>query len=169
MFRTFTRTQFFSPNAGSRISGKPIAKPGETLMFELILVPVTDDACSQRSVQHAQDMARLLGSKLTFVHVLTESGPTELEAKALLGQLALGARYVPTLKVVNDNDQSVASRILEVANDVKADLIVIGTHGREGFDKLLHGSVAQSVAGSADIPVQIVPLHERSSDRFADR
>jgi K+-sensing histidine kinase KdpD len=73
------------------------------------------------------------------------------------------------LKVVNDNDQSVASRILEVANDVKADLIVIGTHGREGYDKLLHGSVAQSVAGSADIPVQIVPLHQRSNDRFADR
>jgi nucleotide-binding universal stress UspA family protein len=138
-------------------------------MFELILVPVTDDACSKRSVQHAQDMARLLGSKLTFVHVLTESGPTELEAKALLGQLALGARYLPTLKVVNDNDQSVATRILEIANDVKADLIVIGTHGREGYDKLLHGSVAQSVAGSADIPVQIVPLHQRSSDRFADR
>jgi nucleotide-binding universal stress UspA family protein len=138
-------------------------------MFELILVPVTDDACSQRSVQHAQDMARLLGSKLTFVHVLTESGLTELEAKVLLGQLALGARYTPTLKVVDSNDQSVASRILEVANDVKADLIVIGTHGREGYDKLLHGSVAQSVAGSADIPVQIVPLHQRSSDRFADR
>jgi nucleotide-binding universal stress UspA family protein len=138
-------------------------------MFELILVPVTDDACSKRSVQHAQDMARLLGSKLTFVHVLTELGPTELEANALLGQLALGARHVPTLKVVNDNDQSVASRILEVANDVKADLIVIGTHGREGYDKLLHGSVAQSVAGSADIPVQIVPLQQRGSDRFADR
>lgn len=138
-------------------------------MFELILVPVTDDACSQHSVQHAQDLARLLGSNLTFVHVLTESGPTELEAKALLGQLALGARYLPTLKVVNDNDQSVASRILEVANDIKADLIVIGTHGREGFDKLLHGSVAQSVAGSADIPVQIVPLHQRNSDRFTDR
>jgi nucleotide-binding universal stress UspA family protein len=138
-------------------------------MFELILVPVTDDDCSQRSVQHAQDMARLLGSKLTFVHVLTESGPTELEAKALLGQLALGARYLPTLKVVNSNDQSVASRILEVANDVKADLIVIGTHGREGFDKPLQGSVAQSVAGSSDIPVQIVPQQMRAPNRFADR
>jgi nucleotide-binding universal stress UspA family protein len=138
-------------------------------MFELILVPVTDDDCSQHSVRHAQDMARLLGSKLTFVHVLTDSGPTELEAKALLGQLALGARYLPTLKVVNDNDQSVASRILEVTNDVKADLIVIGTHGREGFDKLRHGSVAQSVVVSADIPVQIVPFNQRSSDRFADR
>jgi nucleotide-binding universal stress UspA family protein len=138
-------------------------------MFELILVPVTDDFCSQRSVRHAQDLARLLGSKLTLVHVLTESGPTELEAQALLGQLALGARYVPTLKVVNSNKQSVASRILEVANDVKADLIVIGTHGREGFDKLLHGSVAQSVAGSSDIPVQIVPQQIRTPNRFADR
>ena len=138
-------------------------------MFEVILVPVTDDACSKRSVQHAQDMARLLGSKLTFVHVLTESGPTELEARALLGQLALGARYLPTLKVVDCNDQGVASRILEVASDVKADLIVMGTHGREGLDRLMHGSVAQSVAGSADIPVQIVPLQQRSRDRFADR
>ena len=138
-------------------------------MFEVILVPVTDDACSKRSVQHAQDMARLLGSKLTFVHVLTESGPTELEARALLGQLALGARYLPTLKVVDCNDQGVASRILEVASDVKADLIVMGTHGREGLDRLMHGSVAQSVAGSAEIPVQIVPLQQRRRDRFADR
>jgi K+-sensing histidine kinase KdpD len=68
-----------------------------------------------------------------------------------------------------NQEQSVASRILEAVNDVQADLIVIGTNGREGYDKLLHGHVVHLVAGSADFPVRIVPLHQRNRDCFADR
>ena len=138
-------------------------------MFELILVPVTDDVCSPHSVAHAQNLSRLLGSKLTLVHVICEPGPTRVEAQALLEHLALGSRFVPNLKLIDCGEISVAAQILEVAQVENADLIVIGTHGREGAERLMLGSVAQAVAGSAQIPVQIIPCRERPSDRFLDR
>jgi nucleotide-binding universal stress UspA family protein len=138
-------------------------------MFELILVPVTDDVCSPRSVAHAQNLSRLLGSRLTLLHVVCKLGPTRVEAQALLERLALRSRFVPNLKLIECGDQSIAAQILETANELNADLIVIGTHGREGDERLMLGSVAQSVAGSARIPVQIIPYKERSNDRFLDR
>ncbi len=46
-----------------------------------------------------------------------------------------------------------AEEILHYATAIGADLIVIGTHGRKGLDRLLFGSVAQKVAKTAEQPV----------------
>ncbi len=46
--------------------------------------------------------------------------------------------------------------ILEVANDVQADLIVVGTHGRKGIARALIGSVAESVVRASAVPVMTV-------------
>jgi nucleotide-binding universal stress UspA family protein len=46
-------------------------------------------------------------------------------------------------------------QILQVASDVQADLIVVGTHGRGGVKRLLLGSVAESVARKASCPVLV--------------
>lgn len=46
--------------------------------------------------------------------------------------------------------------ILEVANDVQADLIVLGTHGRKGIVRALIGSVAESVVRTSTVPVMTV-------------
>ena len=47
--------------------------------------------------------------------------------------------------------------ILRVAEEVDADLIIMGTHGRAGLRRLAMGSVAESVLRQADCPVLIVP------------
>lgn len=46
-----------------------------------------------------------------------------------------------------------AEEILNRANDENADLIVMGTHGRKGIDRILFGSVAEKVVKNARIPV----------------
>ena len=46
-----------------------------------------------------------------------------------------------------------AEEILEVADEISADLIILGTHGRKGIDKILFGSVAEKVIKSAKAPV----------------
>ena len=50
-----------------------------------------------------------------------------------------------------------ATEILEQATGMKADLLVIGTHGRSGFERLLLGSVAEKVLRKASCPVMTVP------------
>lgn len=49
-----------------------------------------------------------------------------------------------------------AEEILEIADDEKADLIIMGTHGRTGIDRILFGSVAAKIVRGADIPVLTV-------------
>ncbi len=46
-----------------------------------------------------------------------------------------------------------AEEIVSVADEVGADLIVLGTHGRKGIDKILFGSVAEKVIKTAKAPV----------------
>jgi nucleotide-binding universal stress UspA family protein len=48
--------------------------------------------------------------------------------------------------------------ILDQARKAGADLIVVGTHGRTGLDRLLMGSVAERVIGFADCPVLVVKI-----------
>jgi len=56
-------------------------------------------------------------------------------------------------------------KILEVAQEEKVDLIVIGRHGHSGMGKVLFGNVTERIARKADCPVLIVPLsyEERST------
>ncbi len=49
-----------------------------------------------------------------------------------------------------------AEEILNRAHDEKADIIVMGTHGRKGIDRILFGSVAEKVVKNADMPVLTV-------------
>lgn len=46
--------------------------------------------------------------------------------------------------------------ILKTASDEKADLIIIGTHGRRGVDRIVFGSVAEKVVKSSPVPVLTV-------------
>jgi nucleotide-binding universal stress UspA family protein len=52
-----------------------------------------------------------------------------------------------------------ARRIVDQAVETAADLVVIGTHGRGGFERLLIGSVAERVVRTAPCPVLLVPPH----------
>ena len=51
--------------------------------------------------------------------------------------------------------------ILSYARDAAADMIIVGTHGRHGLERLVFGSVAQYVARLAGCPVLMVRAHER--------
>lgn len=57
--------------------------------------------------------------------------------------------------------QRVATVIAEAAGEWPADVVVIGTHGRRGVDRLLLGSVAEGVVRLSTQPVLIVPGKHR--------
>lgn len=51
-----------------------------------------------------------------------------------------------------------ADEILKKAKDCNADIIVLGTHGRKGIEKIFMGSVAEKVLHKSVIPVYIIPI-----------
>ena len=62
-----------------------------------------------------------------------------------------------------------ADQVLRTAAEIRADLIVMGTHGRTGLGRLLLGNVAESVLPEADCPVMVVKTPERVSPTTSDR
>jgi nucleotide-binding universal stress UspA family protein len=128
--------------------------------------------CSQNAVRQAQRLSRLLGSRLTFVHVLNcdvHDSDALVAAQTLLERAAIGSRFTPRLQAVVGGDRSIPECILETARYTNADLIVIGARGSRDTELITLGSVSLIVASAAEVPIYIVPLTERTAARFEDR
>lgn len=144
-------------------------------MYQRILVPIDGSATSTRALQEAIKLADGK-AQLRLVYVIEEVLSLDAEGFALINYSALqeavrhtGERALaqaaeivrqsgmaPETALIDVSDKRVASVIDAEAQDWKADLIVIGTHGRSGLSRLLLGSVAQDVARRASVPVLLV-------------
>jgi nucleotide-binding universal stress UspA family protein len=142
-----------------------------------ILCPIDFSDYSRRTLDHAIAIARWYESTVTVLHVFSTApvaavgpGPVVLEPIVLTAvdrdQLladtkafaeAEGAPGITIDAAVRAGNT--AGEILEQATSMKADLLVIGTHGRSGFERLFLGSVAEKVLRKAGCPVMTVPRH----------
>jgi nucleotide-binding universal stress UspA family protein len=143
--------------------------------FKHILCPVDFSESSNRSLDHAVALARWYDSKLTVLHVAPS-----FEPMAVAGELGfpiqvvnpltredteaemrrhLDAAGVPPDAVLTARAGDASTTIIDEAVTTKADLIVMGTHGRRGFKRLLLGSVTETVLHEAPCPVLTVPPH----------
>ncbi len=137
---------------------------------ERILVATDGSRYSTRAVQQALNLAKLCGSALFALHVI-EFNPElaalapdlqekmEKESRQLLKGIRDQAakQEVPCETIVHQGEQPY-ELIIREANAKKADIIVIGSHGKTGLKKLLLGSVAAKVVGHTRCPVLVVPL-----------
>ena len=140
-----------------------------------ILCPVDFSDYSRRALDHAIAIARWYESTVTALHVFSPApvaawgpGPvvfepivlTAVDREQLLADTkafieAETAPWVAIEAVVREGNT--AAEILDQATNMSADLLVIGTHGRSGFERLLLGSVAEKVPRKAGCPVLTVP------------
>ena len=135
------------------------------LTIQTILCPTDLSEASVRSVPLATHFARLHGADLHLLHVhLLHAGspaegdvpfPGEEEARAALEESAGG---IPWSQVVHRIERGInaAPTIIDYADANDVDLIVIGSHGRRGFRRLMLGSVTAEVVRYARRPVLIV-------------
>ena len=79
-----------------------------------------------------------------------------LRAETKTEMAKVAARY-PKAKTMA-REGPARTGILDVAREIGADLIVMGTHGRSGFQHALLGSVAERVVHHSPCPVLVVPL-----------
>jgi nucleotide-binding universal stress UspA family protein len=143
--------------------------------IDRILCPVDFSDFSRHALDQALAIAKWCGASVTVLHVV----PPELEPDPLLpmgraapapltathfNQLraqvtrfarAEGGDQVPvTVEVTEGN---IVAETLRFATEPPADLLVLGTHGRSGFDRLLLGSVTERLLRKAPCPVLTVP------------
>ena len=155
-------------------------------MYSKILVAVDGSAHSRHALEHAIGLAKGLSATLRVIHVVDMGwlplGPelaVDLAAlqearRAAASQVLTGAREtLQTAGLQADADlletatptQHIASVITEEAANWRADLIVLGTHGRKGMERLLLGSVAEGVARMSSLPVLLIPHQAAAASR----
>ncbi len=144
------------------------------MTFKNILVPYDGSKCSDHAFNVAIDIAKNYNSKITIVTCLERDfrtpwyGPDSRVNDALLKKQkkAVDKNFSSLEKVAKKSKVSISSKIIVAQSIVKSllsfatsnqvDLIVIGSHGRTGFDRLLLGSVANGISQKAKCPVLIV-------------
>jgi nucleotide-binding universal stress UspA family protein len=153
--------------------------------FTRILCPVDGSEFATRALRYAAAFARQYGAELT---ALTVRPP----------MLAMGISAAPNLMVPpelpDDRERTVAAfqkfvrdttgladvrvllrdgpvvgEILREAREWPANLVVMGTHGASGFERLVLGSVTEKVLRRSDVPVLTIPRHAPEALRVTPR
>jgi nucleotide-binding universal stress UspA family protein len=133
-----------------------------------ILCPVDFSEFSERALHHAMAMARWYDARLTVLHIFVNLPTLDVppitlndsDRRELLTEMRrLAGQPPPDLSIdfLVREAPDVRRDILDQAEALKADLLVIGSHGRSGFEKLLLGSVTEQVIRKATCPVMVVP------------
>jgi nucleotide-binding universal stress UspA family protein len=146
------------------------------LPIRTILCPTDFSAPSEHAFRVACALARDYGATVLALHVLerplmTYSGvmgappaepPSAEQRRAAREHLDRVAAKDPRVSVehlLEEGDPATA--ILQIAEERRCDLVVMGSHGRTGLARLLMGSVAEKVLRNAPCPVLTVKIPAR--------
>lgn len=144
-------------------------------MYQRILVPLDGSATSARGLQEAIRLAGAQKATLFFLHVVDDFRMLvemtsvrsyeemlkglrhyglEILGKARAAAEQAGVHHECLLREVTN--ERVAQVIVDQARQHGCDLIVMGTHGRRGFNRIAMGSEAEQVARTSAVPVLLV-------------
>lgn len=145
------------------------------MSYQHILVPVDGSAISFSAVKHAATLAHRFNSQLSLISLIAEDPFTDVDfyySSSIMKEyfIQAHANAEKTLKEAQEIAETLgiephieivkgsvsAEGVVEAAQKAQADLIVMGSHGRKGFQKFLLGSFAQDVLSNTELPVLII-------------
>ncbi len=139
-----------------------------TGVYHSLLVPYEGSASSEKALQHACTLAKGDGAEVTALYVIpryeemveffkTDNVKKSLqrEAEKILAQAKKTAAELGVEIKTTVQEGHAAERIVEAAETMGHDLIVVGTHGWRGVNKAIMGSTAERVIASAACPILI--------------
>lgn len=146
------------------------------MTFKKVLIAIDEDPIAAHAADVGMDLAQSLRAEVGLVYAIDTSSTYVPEEGMAADELA------PALAAERDGTRLMAGfrarlpagteavqftpqgqpgpEIVKVANEWKADLIVIGSHGRRGITRALVGSVAEAVMRHAPCPVVVVRAKE---------
>ncbi len=144
-------------------------------MFKHIILATDGSPASAHAAQLAVDLARIHGSKLTAVYVVDpypyigvgEINPMGFQAYMSAAQDQASQAHAQVQALCKQGSQPIAMEarlveevgaangIVQTAEAMGADLIVLGSHGRGGIARLMLGSVSTKVVAESKVPVLV--------------
>ncbi|GAB1452447.1 universal stress protein [Draconibacterium sp.] len=156
-----------------------------------VLIALDFDPSSVKVAEKGHALAKAMGAKIVLMHVLYEPVYySSLEYSPIVGfndYANLGALQTDTIQGLKEAAQSfldktkhhladeniqtllkegdTADTILEAAKDIKADIIVLGTHSRKWLENILMGSIAEKVLKNSTMPLFIIPTKKQDDKK----
>lgn len=142
-------------------------------MFRSLLVGIDNSGASRSVLDLALDLAHQNKASITICTVVNYArvAPAAIDmsglgsvrmfeilrddAKRLLADASARAEEMNVAVKALLLDGEPVSQILQLARDSKADLIIVGSHGRRGFYRFMLGSVAEGVLRGSSVPVLV--------------
>lgn len=148
-------------------------------VFKRILVPVVFSDQAEPSVRFAANLAKIMRAKLTLLHVVAplplnatkyraeiRAYDAEIKADAKKQLQALAATIPGVRTQILVRQETPYYGVINAANELKSDLIVIPTRGFTGLKNFLLGSTAEKVVRNATCPVLTFTEHATKSKTF---
>jgi nucleotide-binding universal stress UspA family protein len=160
----------------------PDTLPGGKKLYNKVVVPLDGSAASESILPYIAEMAEK-GLMKTLIFIRVAEGPNTLyfgnmflayspksvkseperraEAESYLRIFACKLRYEGVEITWNALPYGgVADMIARYVKEIKADLIIMATHGRKGIYRWIWGSVAEDVKRAVSIPVLLIKVHQ---------
>jgi nucleotide-binding universal stress UspA family protein len=143
-------------------------------MFNHLLVPMDGSECSYMAADKALDMARRMQAKVTLLHAIDPypfvgygEGAADAQIHYLgAGNAAANKIFSTVVEKAKGWHLALETQIAETSDTAKgitdaaiqcgADVIVMGTHGRDTISRMIVGSVTQRVLAQTKVPVLAV-------------
>jgi nucleotide-binding universal stress UspA family protein len=161
----------------------------KTKIISQVLIAIDFDPTAQLVAEQGLALAKSLNAEITLLHVTSETvnyyspqhvtvmgfvGNIDSEPSSLQFDVAVNLKKVAQ-KYLNKTKQHLADKtiktivkegetadtIIEIANTIKADVIVMGSHSQKWLENIIMGSVSEKVLRQTTIPLYIVPTKKR--------
>lgn len=153
-----------------------------------ILIALDYDPTAQKVAEKGFSLAKSMKAEITLLHIMKDPGfyttpgfdpilgysgyvdvsPTILQSED--GLIKASQKYLDKIRehlgddtiqtLVKEGDY--AKTIVESAEDLHSDIIVIGSHSQKWLENIIMGSVAESVMNQSSIPIFIVPTKKKA-------
>ena len=134
-------------------------------MYQHVLVATDGRDGTRRAVEHGVTIAERFDATLHALSVRVEGPYDSPEAAQRAAEGAISTVEAEAADAGVDVDTEIRAgtpheEILAYADETDVDMIVVGTQGRSGLDRVIVGSVAEQVVRNADVPVVTVRASE---------
>ncbi len=151
-----------------------IEKKGEKISIKRILVPIDGSDYSMRAAKYAIEIARLQNAEIFCIHIIQKLPYSyesigsaieeyiesiKIQARSWFDKITEMAKIEGIKSITTDifiDVRSITDSIINYAYDKSIDIIILGTKGRTGLQRILLGSVASGILQHAHCAVLIV-------------
>ncbi|MFW5792876.1 MAG: universal stress protein [Bacteroidota bacterium] len=135
---------------------------------KIILVPVDYTKRAEYAIQHALVMAKYFNYEICLLNVISSDKKSKKEEEKKIDNYAKEASEKSGIYIKGMvKEGSIFTTIGQVAEEIKADLIIMGIHGKKGLQHLF-GSFAYKVINNSKVPVVVVknPIKQKNIDNI---